>query len=191
MPAAQIALLAATVAVLGIFVGAAGLCFRSHVAEGAGIHLVKVVGPLSCGLTVVEIWRAPGIRGGSAVTGIALLALALALFLWALRAHGGRRLTRVYAADLPERLLQTGPYRWVRHPCYSAYLLAYLAAFLATLSWWLAPVFLANLALYLHAARAEERKFARSPLASLYATYRARTGMLVPNPMKILEIITK
>jgi protein-S-isoprenylcysteine O-methyltransferase Ste14 len=52
---------------------------------------------------------------------------------------------------------------------------------LATLAWWVAVPSVAAIGLYVIAARREERKFAASPLAEAYATYRARTGMFVPS----------
>jgi protein-S-isoprenylcysteine O-methyltransferase Ste14 len=43
------------------------------------------------------------------------------------------------------------------------------------------------LAIYVRAARMEEQKFARSPLAAAYERYRSQTGMLLPNPAKLFR----
>ena len=40
------------------------------------------------------------------------------------------------------------------------------------------------LVIYVLAAAEEEKKFTRSPLAEAYQQYRARTGLLFPNPLK-------
>ena len=80
----------------------------------------------------------------------------------------------------PPRLKTTGPYRLVRHPIYSAYLLGWVSGALATGQWWLfiCPALMA--ALYYLAARQEEHMILSGPLAGQYRVYCQRTGMFVP-----------
>ena len=111
---------------------------------------------------------------------VLLLAVALALFVAAVRATKSTGLTVAFATDEPHILRVRGPYEYVRHPFYSAYLAFWTATALARPGWapWLATaVFLAA---YWHVGRREEAKFARSPLAAAYAAYRRETGMFVP-----------
>ena len=89
-------------------------------------------------------------------------------------------------AGPPAHLMTTGPYRVVRHPFYCSYLLVWLAGLVATAKWWLALTVAIMVAIYLRAARFEERKFLDSALARHYRDYQARTGQLVPNPWKVL-----
>ena len=76
------------------------------------------------------------------------------------------------------RLVTSGIYRWIRHPMYSAVLLAMLATVLTDPRLWRIAVWLALLAVLLAKARREERyllqRFAQ------YAQYRARTWRLLP-----------
>lgn len=168
-----------------VFLVAAGFCFRAHGRSPLGLNLVKAIGPVS---VAAAIWALAVASPASWVVvgaGVALFAEALALFLWALWTHRRRWLTRVYCDDEPAHLVTSGPYRWVRHPCYTAYLLAYAGALVTSRHPLVIPVLLINTILYLHAGRAEERKFAASPLAADYDAYRQRTGMLWPNPFKL------
>jgi hypothetical protein len=43
------------------------------------------------------------------------------------------------------------------------------------------------LAIYVRAARREEEKFARGPLAAAYERYRSQTGMLLPKPAELFR----
>lgn len=164
---------------LVIFVVAAGFAFRQPGGAPVGLNLVKLTGPLSCGLL---IWSLAVARVGLgwSLAGAALMGSALALFLWALLANRPRPLSRIYCGDAPAHLQTAGPYRYVRHPCYSAYLLAFLGGVVASHHLAAVVVLLGNAALYVHAARFEERKFAAGPLAADYAAYRARTGGFIP-----------
>jgi protein-S-isoprenylcysteine O-methyltransferase Ste14 len=90
-------------------------------------------------------------------------------------------------APLCAHLVEGGPYRLLRHPFYCSYLLAWTAGIAATGRWWLIPTVLVMLAIYVRAARMEEDKFTRSPLAAAYERYRSQTGMLLPNPAKLFR----
>lgn len=105
---------------------------------------------------------------------------ALALFFWALRVNLAAPLSSIGAPDLPTHLVTSGPYRFVRHPFYLAYLLTWIASALSAGTPWLWLPVLAAVPLYVMAARFEERKFAASALAGDYAAYARRTGMLFP-----------
>jgi protein-S-isoprenylcysteine O-methyltransferase Ste14 len=76
------------------------------------------------------------------------------------------------------RLVERGPYRWIRHPMYSAVMLCGAAAAWAA-PWWEAWLAEAALAAVLAAKAALEERW----LAAMhpgYAAYRARTKRFVP-----------
>ncbi|MDR0247442.1 MAG: DUF1295 domain-containing protein [Burkholderiales bacterium] len=113
-----------------------------------------------------------------AIAAYALLIAAGLLFLWVLRHN---RLNNFNAHPKPpqgNRLVTSGPYRFIRHPMYLALLLAMLGiVLLYSEPWrWLA---LAALATVLHfKARLEERFLcARFPE---YSDYKARTKSILP-----------
>lgn len=116
--------------------------------------------------------------------GLMLYAMSLVLFWWAIvTTHAKRELSIAFSSDLPCSLIETGPYRWVRHPFYASYLLFWLAGFVITGAWWLAVILIVMMCLYCQAAATEENKFARSALAKEYAAYTARTWMFIPGAL--------
>ena len=117
------------------------------------------------------------------INGIAaalLLALAVAVYEWARHSIWLRRFGLGWGDHVPDVLCDEGPYRWVRHPIYLSYLMAFLAAFIALPHWLTAVSLLLNVVVFAHGARHDERRIAASPLAEDYAAYRERTGMFLP-----------
>jgi len=89
-------------------------------------------------------------------------------------------LTIVFSTNIPQSLLSTGYYRWVRHPYYAIYLLCYLSVCIFTnhpVTW---GFFAALCILYSNAAQFEEKKFEVSPLSEEYLAYKERTGAFFP-----------
>lgn len=114
----------------------------------------------------------------------ALYIAAIAIFWWAIRANSVKPLAACFSKAEEVHLVQHGPYRFVRHPFYCSYLLAWIAGAIGTLNIWLAFTAVIMFVLYLTAAINEENKFASSPLAEAYANYRAATGRFFPKPFK-------
>ena len=187
MTAGHLAVLIGAGVPLTVMLVTAGLCFKAQGKTPRGLTVVKILGLVSVAAVGWALWVAAPPSGAETGLSVALFGVALILYAWALWTHRGRWPTRVYCDDVPAHLVVTGPYRLVRHPCYGAYVLLYTGALVAGRSPWLVVVLLANAALYWHAARREERKFASSALAADYEAYRRRTGMLLPNPVKMLR----
>jgi protein-S-isoprenylcysteine O-methyltransferase Ste14 len=112
--------------------------------------------------------------------GVGLYLLAHGVYWWSLAAHGGKRPAFALVPVRPTFLTESGPYRLVRHPIYTAYLLAWLAGPVIAAEPWLLLTTLGMFLLHYHAARQEERLFAQSELAAAYEAYRGRTGMFLP-----------
>jgi protein-S-isoprenylcysteine O-methyltransferase Ste14 len=114
---------------------------------------------------------------------LACYAAANVFYWWALAAHGRERPAFVFVPVAPAAFTDRGPYRLVRHPIYTAYLLGWLAGTLATgLPWLLLTVAVMGL-LYYRAARLEEKSFLASPFARQYRAYQRRTGMFLPRSL--------
>jgi protein-S-isoprenylcysteine O-methyltransferase Ste14 len=123
------------------------------------------------------------------VEAIGLFGYAFYILFWAVRANSKRRLSFAFSREVPEQVNKDGPYRFIRHPFYSSYCAAWIAAGLAArheVVWIL--VFLA-VALYGWLAIREERQFLDSDLTQEYQRYRAETSMLLPLP-RIRAIIS-
>lgn len=106
---------------------------------------------------------------------------AIAIFLSAIESAKRTRLQRSFVDyPLPDRLITSGPYKWVRHPFCSGYLLGALAG----------PVGIDHRAMFLVAAPLvvisilaavrEEQVWLAGPRAAEYREYRRRTGMFIP-----------
>ena len=165
------------------FIWAIRRFFRSEGGPRPGMRAIAALGAVSalaqCGTLV---WRCvePVPVTAAQIAGLALFGVSLVLFWSAVHANRARPLTLAFTEDTPEHLVVRGPYRYIRHPFYAAYLAAWLAGAFAAH----APALLLSVlvmgTLYAQAASIEERKFARSPLAAAYAAYRRRTGVFCP-----------
>lgn len=132
------------------------------------------------------IVASPGVGASQGISAAAFYLTALSLFWWAIRTNSQRPLSAVLSPDIPEHLIQEGPYRFMRHPFYCSYLLTWTAGVLATQQLWLLSTVAVMFGIYLYAAKKEEEKFERSPLAPGYRRYQARTGRFFPNPIKLI-----
>lgn len=130
-----------------------------------------------------------GLFGGFAIEAgtlgaLALAASSVALYEWARRTVGRQRLHVGLSGRVPAQLVEGGPYRWLRHPFYLSYLIAFGAVALALRSFAGTAVALANTALFVGMALHDEASLARSPLAADYAAYRGRVGLLLLLPRR-------
>ena len=151
-----------------------------------GMKLISTCGVLFAALHFGAIFLPGSVTAERGWLGTLLYLWSLGLFWWAIRANSAARLSAAFSPDVPVHLVENGPYRFIRHPFYCSYVLAWSAGTIATARWWLLPTMVAMVAIYLRAATLEEEKFSRSSLAAEYQRYRARTALLVPNPMKLL-----
>lgn len=145
-----------------------------------GLRAITVLGTLSGFGSLAALVRLGAAGWPSTALALVIATASLTLFWTAVACNRMRRLSFAFSTDLPEHLVQHGPYRLIRHPFYSAYLLGWLVAPVASLNLWLLLPFALMSVLYRAAARAEEAKFAASPLRDAYAEYRRRTGMFWP-----------
>ena len=134
---------------------------------------------------IFAVWDVLAIAAAAAgpwprAAGLALLLMSTTLFWRTVSACASTRLTAIFEPDVPQRLVRRGPYRSIRHPFYASYTLFWFAGWIASgsiLSFAAAAVMLA---IYVAAARREERKFQDSSLADEYARYRLSAGLLCP-----------
>lgn len=105
----------------------------------------------------------------------------IALYLAAIEAAKRTRLQRSFIDHpLPDRLITDGPYRWVRHPFGTGYLLGALAAPVGIDDPRMLMIALPLVIATVSAAVREERVWLASSRADDYRAYRRRTGMFIP-----------
>lgn len=142
-------------------------------------RLLVALGLAFSALHLYLLATAPLTPGGACLGG-ALYSLACALFLWTAFSVRGRRFKLAYAPGTPPAVYAGGPYRWLRHPFYLSYTLAWCAGVIALSDWRLLLTVATMLAFYVGAAYREERQMLRGPAAAQYRAYRRHTGVLVP-----------
>jgi protein-S-isoprenylcysteine O-methyltransferase Ste14 len=113
--------------------------------------------------------------------GIAMYSTALALFLWSIETARRIPMTRTFVYEPQcQTVLTAGPYRWLRHPIYLSYSLAWLAAPVATHNGVLAVSAVVMMTCYVISAREEERLLAAGPRGVEYRAWQAKTWRFVP-----------
>ncbi len=116
------------------------------------------------------------------ILGIALIMIVVGLSFatWA-RLHLGKYWSGRITLKVDHRLIQTGPYAWVRHPIYSGLILALLGT---AISLGTVRAFLGFALILLSFFRklALEENWLRSHFGTEYERYRKRVRALIPGP---------
>jgi protein-S-isoprenylcysteine O-methyltransferase Ste14 len=120
----------------------------------------------------------PSERSAVFIAGLVLMLAGIALrwySIWVL----GTSFTCEVSTHPGQEIVQSGPYRWMRHPSYTGGLLTVLGVLVCCVNWAsFAPLILA-LAGYAHRIRIEERALA-TDLGAPYHDYMRRTKRLIP-----------
>lgn len=118
---------------------------------------------------------------------IVMYVLATLLFLGALESARRVHLPRTFVDDpMPKALITTGPFALVRHPFDASYSLAWLAAPVATHGPLISVCGVFAVAIYVLAARREERQL-EAQFGDAYRAYRNRTGMMMPSLLGLVR----
>jgi len=183
----QVVLAALLFACLASFAWGMLSFFERPAQRTRGMRFAKFSGLFFAVLHLAAILTSRSFSTSNVVRGSLLYLVSLGLYWWAIRCHGSKRLSAIDSPNTPEHLVDYGPYRFIRHPFYTSYLLSWVAGAVACNQWWLVPTVVVMLGIYLHAARYEEGKFSATPLANAYSLYRAHTGLFLPNPLKLFR----
>lgn len=144
-----------------------------------GMWVVSGVSAAGFGFYAVALFDRPH-PSGLILCGMALQGAAMTLFVWAIRATRTKGLALAFDPCAPALLVQSGPYRYLRHPFYSSYLLFWGATIVQTRVIAVMICVAALAVLYGIATVIEERGYARSMLAAEYQSYKTRTGRFLP-----------
>ncbi|NEO43953.1 MAG: isoprenylcysteine carboxylmethyltransferase family protein [Moorea sp. SIO4A3] len=112
--------------------------------------------------------------------GLSIYIISLVLFWWTVKTTKDKPLSVCYSDDLPNHIITTGPYQFIRNPFYTSYLLCVLAAVFVTNQLWLLITVVVMFVPYYQVARQEEAKFLASSFAADYKMYKENTGMFLP-----------
>lgn len=112
------------------------------------------------------------------VTGLALMVGGLALRWYSIVALG-KSFTVDVATRPGQKVVTSGPYRWIRHPSYTGALLTLLGILVCCLNWLSFFALLLAMAGYAYRIRVEEAALAEG-LGDAYRDYMRRTRRLIP-----------
>jgi protein-S-isoprenylcysteine O-methyltransferase Ste14 len=115
-----------------------------------------------------------------ALCGVGLALSSLVLYEWTRRTVTDRNFYTGLGGEVPSAVCDAGPYRFVRHPFYLSYIVAFLGALVAFPSPVTAVVCVVDIALFIYMAVDDERVLLCSGLAADYQAYRQRVGMFLP-----------
>jgi protein-S-isoprenylcysteine O-methyltransferase Ste14 len=180
LPNAILLLLLGGVFVHFLFAGGRTFYFKDSEREGPSAYIAQFSFLFSGTMVTWGVGIRLPIPAANQAAAVLLLAASLSLYEWARQTIWGRRFGLAWGDHVPEKLCDEGPYRYIRHPIYLSYVLAFLAVLVALPHWVTALTFLTNLALFASSARSDEKVIAGSALAADYAAYRERTGMFLP-----------
>jgi protein-S-isoprenylcysteine O-methyltransferase Ste14 len=113
--------------------------------------------------------------------GLTFAATSIALLVW-VQKHLSRNFTGTVQIRPGGHIVTTGPYAYVRHPMYIAFLLLGIALFLLTANWFLGGGFLLVIALVIVVRLPVEEKALENAYGEDYARYKKKTGALIPRP---------
>ena len=120
----------------------------------------------------------PRVGAASPPVAFAVIAAGGLLGIWALAANRPGNFNIRPLPKIEGRLIESGPYRFVRHPMYLAVLLVALGLLIRDPVWWRGAALL-MLAFVLHLKAAIE-EVALTKLHLGYAAYRERTARFIP-----------
>ncbi len=112
-------------------------------------------------------------------SGAGITAVGIVLFGWAHQALG-RNWTAVLALSKEHEMVQRGPYRYVRHPMYSAFFIIGIGLGLLSANWLVGVIYLGPLLVMYMARVALEEKMMIDRFGDTYRQYMKRTGRLWP-----------
>src|SRR5690606_36209611 len=101
-----------------------------------GAYLVSVAVMLTGGVFLLLLWTGEPTPSPALALAIVLAVLSLWLFHRTIAASREGRLHFAFDAEKPESLVTAGPYRLVRHPFYTSYLIFWAGLAIGTWSLW-------------------------------------------------------
>jgi protein-S-isoprenylcysteine O-methyltransferase Ste14 len=101
------------------------------------------------------------------------------LFFWVLRSLG-RNFSTSLTIKKDQTLVTDGPYRWVRHPMYTTFVLLWVAFMLLSANWFIGLTGLLAYALTMTVRTPKEERMMIEAFGDDYRAYMKRTGRYLP-----------
>lgn len=94
--------------------------------------------------------------------------------------HLGKSFSSFVVLKEKHVLVESGPYRWIRHPIYSAFILNYIGGGLLASNWVLTVIPVSMYAILVAIRMGQEEKVMEETFGQRYIDYEKRTGRLLP-----------
>jgi len=124
-------------------------------------------------------WATSQLSLWSRSVGMLLGLIALLLFIWVHRSHGSNLSVRLQIKE-SQTLLTDGPYRWIRHPMYTAFYVLHIAVFFLTANWFIGLTWLAGLTIIIILRVKREEAMLLARFGEKYDSYMEGTGRFLP-----------
>jgi protein-S-isoprenylcysteine O-methyltransferase Ste14 len=125
------------------------------------------------------VWATIPLPVALRIVGICLGFMALLWFLWIHRYLGSNLSVRLQIKD-SQTLITGGPYRWIRHPMYTAFYLLHLATFLLTANWFIGVSWTVGLTIIIALRVRREEAMMIHRFGEQYRLYMQQTGRFFP-----------
>ena len=124
-------------------------------------------------------WAAFSLPDGLRWLGAVLCLAVLPLILWVQRSLGSNFSTRIHIRD-EHTLVTQGPYRWVRHPMYTVFMIQSIGLLLLTANWFVGGVYILALMLIVIIRTPFEENMMIDKFGEQYRRYMSQTGKFLP-----------
>jgi protein-S-isoprenylcysteine O-methyltransferase Ste14 len=111
---------------------------------------------------------------------ILTLALSNIIYWWAINTNKDQPLDYAFSSSTPAHIVTAGPYKFMRNPFYTSYLLSWIAPLIFNFNPFTLCVFMSMLSLFWYLAVKEENLFLNSDLAKKYEQYMLQAGRFLP-----------
>jgi protein-S-isoprenylcysteine O-methyltransferase Ste14 len=111
------------------------------------------------------------------VAGFILFLAGILLAIWA-RVYLGKNWGMPMSVKKDPELVTSGPYRYIRHPIYTGFLLAMIGSAISSSIFWLA-LFVFSAPYFIYSALKEEQLMSKQ-FPKVYPDYKSKTKMLIP-----------
>lgn len=114
------------------------------------------------------------------IIGLILLLISTFIFSLSIVSFNNEKPAIAFSHTILTPLNTSGIYKFIRHPFYSSYSIAWIAGTIATQCWYLFLSFIFMFIIYWRAAKLEEKQWLSSANAEEYKNYMRHTGMFLP-----------
>jgi|GEM_PF-2013666 len=138
-------------------------------------------------LSLYMTLKTPDLSSSRLAIGIFLNLCSLSIFWWASKSIKNQNFATIYGKDVPLKVFKGGPFKYVRNPFYSSYILCYSSTTFTLNSMTLLVLLMTLTLAYLVAVKIEENKFMYSKDFRNYLSYKKNTGRFIPKVSLLLK----